>query len=407
MTDTRTVVLALAMALTPLAASAQSNAGPPSNVRMRIGPLFVNPTLALSNAGRDTNVFNDAKNPKEDVTITITPATDLWLRVGPSWVQGNIREDIVWFQKFTSERSANNSYTVKWMIPLNRLTVTPNGAYVNTRERPGYEIDARAERTEKMYGGNIEYRLFTKTFVGVEARRAMTDFVEGSFFQGTDLHNELNRTVDIGTLNVRHQMTPLTSLNLSASIDQDRFQFDPLRNSDSRGYAASIRFDPAALIKGTASFGYRDFKPKSPDLPGYQGSTFAVDLSYVLLGVTRFTVNAVRDVQYSYDVNEPYYLQTGIAGSIGQQIFGPVDVVVRGGVRRLEYRDRITAIVPIANRTDRPTSYGAGIGYHLGRDTRVGVNADHTRRDSAVDARQYQGWTYGIAVTYASGIGGS
>ena len=110
MTSTTTIAVALAVVLTPLAASAQSVSGPPANVRMRIGPLFVNPTLALSNAGRDTNVFNDAKNPKEDVTITITPATDLWLRVGPSWVQGNIREDIVWFQKFASERSANNSY---------------------------------------------------------------------------------------------------------------------------------------------------------------------------------------------------------------------------------------------------------------------------------------------------------
>src|SRR5258708_13725395 len=103
---------------------------------MRIAPLYITPTLGLSNAGRDTNVFNDSKNPQSDFTVTITPATDLWLRLGPSWLQSNIREDIVWFQKFSGERSANNSYSVKWAVPLNRLSITPLRTFVNTRDLP-------------------------------------------------------------------------------------------------------------------------------------------------------------------------------------------------------------------------------------------------------------------------------
>jgi len=34
-----------------------------------------------------------------------------------------------------------------------------------------------------------------------------------------------------------------------------------------------------------------------------------VDLSYVALGTTRLTVAASRDVQYSFDINQPYYLR--------------------------------------------------------------------------------------------------
>ena len=100
--------------------------------------------------------------------------------------------------------------------------------------------------------------------------------------------------------------------------------------------AAVIRFDPAALIKGSASFGYRDFKPRSPSIPAYTGATLNVNLNYVLLGVTKFGVTAARDVQYSYDINEPYYLQTGASASVTQQIFGPVDVAARGGQRSRE-----------------------------------------------------------------------
>lgn len=398
--------LALLVALSsPLAARGQGPGEPPPTVRMRIGPLFINPTLNLSNAGRDTNIFNDSKNPQEDFTVTISPGTDLWLRFGPTWLQGNIREDIVWFQKFASERSANNSYSVKWVVPLNRLTVTPAWAYTNTRERPGFEIDARAEHTEMNFGGAAEFRLFTKTFVGAEGRRVSTEFVEGTSFQGTDLHDALSRTSTSGSVNIRHQLTPLTSLSVVGTLSQDRFRFDPLRNSDSQTVALTMRFDPAALLKGGATFGYRDFKPLTSGVPGYTGSTFAVDLSYVLLGMSRFQVNMNRDVQYSYDFNQPYYLQTGVGASVGQQIFGPIDVIVRGGLSRLEYRNRAGAVVVEPNRTDRVETYGGGVGYHLGRDMRIGVNVDHSRRLSALELRQYQGWTYGMSVTYSTGSG--
>ena len=121
--------------------------------------------------------------------------------------------------------------------------------------------------------------------------------------------------------------------------------------------------------------------------------------------MSRFKFIANRDVQYSYDINQPYYLQTGFSGSVSQQIFGPVDIVVRGGLGRLEYRDRAGAAVAVSNRVDRVESYGGGVGYHLGRDMRIGVNIDHNRRDSALDLRRYQGWLYGVAITYSTGAG--
>ena len=54
----------------------------------------------------------------------------------------------------------------------------------------------------------------------------------------------------------------------------------------------------------------------------------------MLLGSTRFAVTGGRGVQYSYDVNQPYYVQSRIGGSVAQQIFGPFDVQVRGDDRR-------------------------------------------------------------------------
>jgi hypothetical protein len=95
-----------------------------SSVRVRMGPLWLNPTLSLTNAGIDTNVFNDpeADQPKRDFTLTVTPQADLWLRMGRTWLMGNIKEDIVWFNTYASERSANTGFALNWLVPLTRLT---------------------------------------------------------------------------------------------------------------------------------------------------------------------------------------------------------------------------------------------------------------------------------------------
>jgi hypothetical protein len=397
--------LLLALALAPAGALAQSEPGaPPANVRVRMGPLFVNPTLALTNAGVDNNVFNDADSdsPKEDFTMTVTPAVDLWLRFGRTWLNSSIREDIVYFHTYESERSANNSSRVNWVIPLNRLTVTPGAAYLYTRERPGFEIDTRAQRTEIDFNASVEMRALSKTFFGVRGDRRTTGFEQDAEYDNTNLHDELNRTVTTAALTLRHQVTPLTSITFDVSREQDRFEFSPGRNADSTAITGGVKLDPFALIKGSATFGYRDFKPLARAVPGYQGSTAAVDLSYVAFGSTKLGVTLTRDVQYSYDINQPYYLLTGVTASISQQIYGPVDVVGRIGGSQLEYRDRAGAAVEVSNRVDHIQSYGGGLGYHLGSDMRLGFNIDQQRRLSGVDSKQYNGLRYGFAVTYGS-----
>ena len=391
--------------LAPVGAFAQSDPGaPPANVRMRIGPLFINPTLALTNAGVDTNVFNDPDSvvPRKDFTVTVTPATDLWLRFGRSWINAGVKEDIVYYQKYASQRSVNESYKVNWVIPLNRLTFNPGVSYITTRDRPGFEIDLRAQHSEIDYNGTIEIRALSKTYFGVRGDRQTTKFASDAVFLGSNLQDDLNRTVTTGGFTLRQQVTPLTSITFDVSREQDRFELSPSRDTDSTAITGGVKFDPFALIKGSATFGYRDFKPVSPDVPGYQGSTVAVDLSYVALGSTRLAVTATRDVQYSYDINQPYYLMTGVTGSISQQIFGPIDVVARAGTQQLAYRDRAGAVVAVADRVDHVKSYGGGVGYHMGRDTRIGFNIDQQRRISAVDSRQYSGLRYGFAVTYGS-----
>jgi hypothetical protein len=374
----------------------------PDQVRVKVGPLWLNPTISLTNIGIDTNVFNDPphRNPKRDFTISLTPTAQLWLRMGPSWLSGNIDEQIVWFQKYANQRSANTTYKGAWRVPLNRLIFNVSGTYRNTRERPGFEIDERAQRTEKGAEGIAEIRALSRTLFGVRAGKSKVEFAAGAVFRDGSLARELNRTSTTYGLTVRHQLTPLTDLVFEGSRVQDRFSLSSLRDSDSSVASIGVRFDQFALIKGAASVGYRDFRPTQPGVPAFQGATASADLTYTILGVTRLGVQATRDVNYSSDVNQPYYLLTGISGSLAQQLFGPLDVVGRIGAQQLDYRDRAIAALELAPRTDTIRIYGLGSGYHMGNDLRVGVNVDQQKRDSPLPDHRYEGLKVGSAVTY-------
>jgi len=144
---------------------------------------------------RALNVYNDPddRNPKNDFTLTVIPSTDLWLRMGPTWFTGFLKEEIVWYQKYANERAANDTYSLGWKVPLNRLVFGVSGAYRNLKERPGFEIDARVQRKEIQYDGSAEFRGLSKTFFGVKASRSSENYSNDAEFLGSNLQNELNR----------------------------------------------------------------------------------------------------------------------------------------------------------------------------------------------------------------------
>jgi Putative beta-barrel porin 2 len=396
--------------VTPAAAQATSGAttgvgegGPdPNKAHIRLGPVWMDPTIALTNLGIDSNVFYDPpdKNPKEDFTATVTPAVDMWLGIGRTWLTGGLKEDIVWYQKYATERSLSNTYKVGWRVPLNRFDIDTGAQLAQVTDRPGYEIDTRAKRDEVTYRGLFEVRALSKTLFGVRAEHLSVNYDPSDQYLGVNLQQSLNQVSTTYGFQIREELTPLTSVSFAVTRIQDRFEFSPERNADSTAYTGTISFDPYAVIKGSATIGYRDYQPISAVVPGYQGATAHADLTYTLAGATRFTFAAIRDVQYSYDVTQPYYLETGLDGSLAQQVFGPVDVLVRGALHHLAYRDTIGVAVAAVDRVDDVKSYGGGFGYHLGDNLRLGFNLDKVTRDSPLPDHRYDDLKFGTSVTY-------
>jgi hypothetical protein len=394
--------LLLAQGFSPVILFAQDEPPDPfKTARFRFGPLALNPTIAIRDVGIDGNVFNELENPKSDFTATVAPGTAFFLRVGRGRLTGNANVGYVFFKEYANERAVNTDTSVRAELPLIHVRPYIAFSYLNTRERPGYEIDARARHQERGLIGGVDLPVTRKATFGISARRTRTMFAGDAVFLGTYLQQVLDRDVDTLGASARYRVTPLTTLVFQADAERDRFRYSPIRNSNSLRVMPGVEFSPFALVNGSAHIGYRKLNMLGPGVPDYTGVVASVELGYTVLGATRFGVSASRDVFYSYEIQQPYYLQTGLTLTATQHVAGPWDVQARWNGQRLEYRQVATAgNATGSGRTDRVTFYGGGIGYRLGHTTRLGLNLDAYRRRSPLTTREYRGFKVGSSLTY-------
>ena len=108
-------------------------------------------------------------------------------------------------------------------------------------------------------------------------------------------------------------------------------------------------------------------------MPDFGGFIALVDLGYMLRS-TRFNGEFNRDVTYSFETTEPYYLQTDWGLAVTQKITTAWDVVGRFGHYKLDYE---TIGLPGANRrSDSGNRYGGGSRLHAGRVRPAGLRRE-------------------------------
>ncbi len=249
--------------------------------------------------------------------------------------------------------------------------------WATLKDRPGYEIDERALRDEDTVFGSFEVRALSKTLFGVRASRLKVDYDSNDNFQGVNLQQELNVTTTTYGVTMRNEVTPLTSITIEATRSQDRFEYTPARNADSTTLSGTVTFDPAALIKGSATVGYRDFKPSDPAVPGYDGLTASANLVYTLLGSTCASGSrccATCTACFLRSDATVSYLETGFDGSIAAQQIFTVPWMCSCAAGCTTWRIAATRRArwcwsPIAWMCRRLTCRHGGFGIHMGKNS--------------------------------------
>ena len=390
--------LLVILASTTAAAQIPTN-DPVAEAPYRLGVVGVAPRLGITNIGVDTNVFNEVNNPKQDFTSTTQGGGQMWLRTGKGLLSADGTLEYVYFSQYSSERSFNSNAKGQYELRFNKLRPYASAATVNTRNRPGFEIDKRVRHYESDYHVGSDLRVASKGAVRLDFRHRDYTIPSDETYQGRNLSEELNRTLKVASLGWRQRLTSLTTWVTQVSKETERFDENTIRNSDSFRVSSGFELGQFALIRGNAFVGYRKLTPADGGLlPEFSGVTADVDVSYTAPTQTRLSAAVDRDVQYSYESLTPYYVQTGWTVRLTQRIIGRWDGQVSGGRDRLAYQ-ALFDFAPAA-RTDYVNRFGGGTGYRMAEQVRVSFDVTSYTRRSDLPGREYSGLRAGVSVTY-------
>jgi len=384
----------------PASALAQHVEDGASTAKVRLGPLGLTPRISIRNFGVDSNVLRSTDAARKDFTATFEPRLDSWLRIGNARFAATSAAEWSYFGRVTSERSVGRSHSAMGEWRMSRLTPFGGLSFARTERSASLELDARVPQTTSSQKGGVTLVIGPTLAFDVEGSRGTFE-LERVTPEGSQIAEALNRQTTSGMLTARYEVTPLTTLVIRTGLQRDRFDLTPLRNSNSVTVMPGLEFKPFALISGSAFVGFRRFRTLDAQVPDYAGMTAAVNLSYIAREMTRFSIGARRDIEYSFELTQPYYLATGADFSVVQMLGPGWDVVGRVAANRLSYRG-LDGVVGAEGRRDRTRSWGLGAGRHLSSGVRVGFDLDYMRRVSGVDGRGFHGYRFGGSVTYGS-----
>ena len=394
------VFTVLWMGTTVSYAQTPTSADPIESMPFRFGPVGLSPTLAVTNFGVDDNIFNDATDPKRDFTATVTPRLQARLRSGKVLLSGAVGTGLVYYQKYDDQRSIDYAADGRVDFDLGWFQPYALASYLDTRERLNAELDVRAPRTQTTLAAGAKALLSPTTGLVFDLRRAGLDFAEGTTFDGVSLSQSLNSTTQTIAGGLELYLTPLTTVALTTSWQTDRFDQSPERDADTFRILPSIRMESPAIIQGSLAIGYRSFSAIDPQTPDYSGLVMQGSLTHTFAERTKVDLSLSRDVQYSFEEAEPYYLTTGFRVVLTQQLAESFDVRAIVGRDRLDYREVATSGATNDTRVDRASMLGAGVGYRFQANLRIGLDVEFAKRTSEVPNRQYDRTRVFASLTY-------
>ncbi len=347
--------------------------------------------------GVDTNVFNDVTDPKTAFTTIIRPAADIWLRAGRVRVAATSQISYNYFQQFSSERYFGTDDRVRLEVRGPRVIPFGTFSFLSTRDRISPEVDARVRRTEWTAGGGADVELGGRLTTRISGNHFETSYNQAAGVGGFAI--ALDRRENRAAAALRYRLTPLTTLVAGLTRQASRFVYATERDANTLSVLPGVEFNSLALITGTGFVGYRRFDFLDPRLKDFNGMVGSIDLAYVLRGSTRFGLTADRDVENSFELQQPYFVSTGAGFRVTQQVTERWSAMGYVSRRTLDYRAALplAAVVP---RTDRVLYLNGSIGARISARTRTEFSASYQQRSSVQLRREFDGLRIGGALFY-------
>ena len=394
----RTVVAAVLTLLVGRGVAAQGPPILPSTTIVQAGRVSLYPTVSLHDVGTDSNVYRDAAAPKEDFTYTLTPRLYAVVPIAAARFIGTARGDFVYYRTYEDQRTVNGFFEGRFDMMQGQVRPFASASFATHREQ-SLEIDERIRQSQSALTLGSDVELTAVTSVTVWARREAYSWDSHAIYEDVLLSQQLDRTEDGVAAGLRFRLSPFTRIIAEVEVQRDRFQQSPERDADSLRVAPIVEFENGGAITGQARIGYRAFRPLNPALADYSGFTGSAGLRYTFLESTRVNFDAGRDVRYSYEPLQPYYLESGVRLKLSQRIAGPFELI--GMAERWQLRYQRLGGSDFDGRQEDTRTIGAGVGVLVNPEMEVVFTVDRTERTSSEpDGRNYERHRVLASVTY-------
>jgi len=376
---------------------------PRTSARLRLGSVYVTPTLEVRNIGVDTNVYNqNVEEPVKDFVLTAVPIFEAV--IGPPAAGLSIRSEtqLVYFANQVSERSVNELLTVSARGRFGRVSPSASLDYMNTRERLSFEIDARARHVESRGAAGVSFAFTPKVSADVHSEVWQMKFNGDEVFDNYGLAAQLNRkSLAVGG-GMSYRATPLTTFLVLSDISRIRFDEASFRDTDTHETTVGVALNTRALISGTARIGYQLFSPLDSSVPEFNGVVGAASVSYRLRPSTSIGFTFDRRTDFSYIIVEPYYVLKSYGVSVRRQLPDQWFVELKAARTAHNYLRLLRPDDDTKEgHEERLFDSGFSLGSAVGTRTRMTFDVGYLNRNSDFDERGYSGLRFGLSMVYS------
>jgi hypothetical protein len=352
----------------------------PSTRVFMAGPVSFYPQIALRDTGTDSNVYLDSTDPRSDLTYSMTPRLYAVLPIGHTRFIGTGTGDVVYYRTYSDQRSITALVEGRYEVTSPGFRPFVEMGFASRGDRVGFEIDTRARHNQSTISAGLDVDVTPLSSLTAWVGHAATEYDRDQEYLSFMLADQLNHTRDTAAAGGRIRITPLTTLLLAAEFERDRFELAPQRNADSFRIGPAIALDSGGALTGNAKAGFRSFTPSYPDVPSYRGFVGTARLHYALPDLVKLDLEANRDLSYSYDAIQPYYMESGARLTASQRVFGPFEAIGIG--ERREIRNQRIGGRAFDGRREVTTSLGGGFAIQAQNQIRFAFTYEHTKRTS-------------------------
>ena len=295
--------------------------------KLRFGPLRLVPVIRIYDVGYDSNVyFADEGSPAvADATATLSPEIRAYWLLGRSIIlSATENPEFVAHARETALRSFSNSFSASLRgLALRRFSLSAEYHDLSHVRRSLSELGRRIRDTVSGATGSLFFETPRGTAIGVSGGVDDLRYLDVASGDPDDIYGRsLDRRETAAGFEVYYRIfsrSHFFSTVMWRSYDF-RYPESAWRDASSIEASGGVRFPLAGWARGTVRFGWKSFRPDSPDERPFSGLVAGTDV-FLRLGRVALTLGLDRDNAFSYIESAYYYVDTAARAGLSLYLF--------------------------------------------------------------------------------------